>query len=74
MLESAGELIADGQLVDAFLVSLGRVFLGFVIGGVTGVALGLASGLSRWGETLLDPPVQMLRMLPHLGLIPLFIL
>ncbi|MEU7478679.1 ABC transporter permease [Lentzea sp. NPDC042327] len=72
--ESAGELIADGQLVDAFLVSLGRVFFGFLIGGVVGVALGLAAGLSRWGETLVDPPVQMLRTLPHLGLIPLFIL
>lgn len=72
--QSAGELIADGQLADAFLVSLGRVFFGFLIGGIVGVALGLVSGLSRWGETLLDPPVQMLRTLPHLGLIPLFIL
>ncbi|MDX8029979.1 ABC transporter permease subunit [Lentzea sp. BCCO 10_0856] len=74
VVESAGELIADGQLGEAFAVSLGRVFFGFLIGGVAGVALGLASGLSRWGETLLDPPVQMLRTLPHLGLIPLFIL
>ncbi|MGW6934343.1 ABC transporter permease subunit [Lentzea sp. NPDC054927] len=74
VLESAGELIADGQLGEAFAVSLGRVFFGFLIGGTIGVALGLASGLSRWGETLLDPPVQMLRTLPHLGLIPLFIL
>ncbi|KJK42109.1 ABC transporter permease [Lentzea aerocolonigenes] len=74
VLESAGELIADGQLGEAFAVSLGRVFFGFLIGGVIGVLLGLAAGLSRWGETLLDPPVQMLRTLPHLGLIPLFIL
>ncbi|TWP53041.1 ABC transporter permease [Lentzea tibetensis] len=71
---SAGELIADGQLGEAFAVSLGRVFFGFLLGGVVGVVLGLVSGLSRWGETLLDPPVQMLRTLPHLGLIPLFIL
>lgn len=53
--QSAAELVADGQLVDAFLVSLGRVFFGFLVGGVAGVALGLVSGLSRWGETLLDP-------------------
>ncbi|WP_461123521.1 ABC transporter permease [Saccharothrix stipae] len=71
---SAYELVLDGQLVDAFLVSLGRVAVGFAIGAVVGGALGLASGLSRWGERLLDPPVQMLRTLPHLGLIPLFIL
>ncbi|WP_394614965.1 ABC transporter permease [Lentzea sp. JNUCC 0626] len=72
--ESAGELIADGQLGEAFAVSITRVLFGFLIGGLIGVVLGLASGLSRWGETLLDPPVQMLRTLPHLGLIPLFIL
>lgn len=74
VLNSAVELTADGQLGSAFLVSLGRVAAGFAIGALVGVVLGLASGLFRWGETLLDPPVQMLRTLPHLGLIPLFIL
>jgi sulfonate transport system permease protein len=72
--ESAAELIADGQLGEAFTVSITRVFFGFLLGGLIGLVLGLVSGLSRWGETLLDPPVQMLRTLPHLGLIPLFIL
>jgi sulfonate transport system permease protein len=71
---SAIELTADGQLGSAFLVSLTRVAAGFAIGGVVGLVFGLVSGLSRWGERLLDPPVQMLRTLPHLGLIPLFIL
>lgn len=71
---SGYELVVDGQLVDAFLVSLSRVAVGFLLGAVIGGALGLVSGLSRWGERLLDPPVQMLRTLPHLGLIPLFIL
>jgi sulfonate transport system permease protein len=71
---SAYELVVDGQLVDAFLVSSSRVAVGFAIGTVVGGVLGLVSGLSRWGERLLDPPVQMLRTLPHLGLIPLFIL
>lgn len=72
--ESAYELVLDGRLVDALLVSSSRVAAGFAIGAVVGGALGLASGLSRWGERLLDPPVQMLRTLPHLGLVPLFIL
>ena len=71
---SGYELVVDGQLVDAFLVSLSRVAVGFAIGAVVGGALGLVSGLSRWGERVLDPPVQMLRTLPHLGLVPLFIL
>lgn len=74
VLNSAIDLTADGQLTSAFLVSLTRVAAGFAIGATIGVALGLISGLSRWGERIFDPPVQMLRTLPHLGLIPLFIL
>lgn len=44
------------------------------IGGSIGLTLGLISGLSRWGERLLDTSVQMLRNVPHLALIPLVIL
>lgn len=48
--------------------------IGFSIGGSIGLTLGLISGLSRWGERLLDTSVQMLRNVPHLALIPLVIL
>ena len=47
---------------------------GLLLGGVLGVALGVAVGLSRWFEATVDPPMQMVRALPHLGLIPLFII
>jgi sulfonate transport system permease protein len=50
------------------------VIEGLLLGGVVGVILGTAVGLSRWAEAAVDPPMQMLRALPHLGLIPLFIL
>jgi len=68
------EVARSGELGDAFAVSLGRVGAGFALGAAAGVLLGIVSGLSRWGEALVDPPVQMLRTLPFLGLIPLFIL
>jgi sulfonate transport system permease protein len=48
--------------------------IGFSIGGSIGLVLGLISGLSRWGERLLDTSIQMLRNVPHLALIPLVIL
>ena len=35
--------------------------------------LGLIAGLSRIGEELVDAPMQMLRALPFLGLMPLLI-
>jgi sulfonate transport system permease protein len=67
-------LLRSGELESALLVSSGRIALGLLFGVTAGVALGLLSGLSRWGDALLDPPVQALRTLPHLGLVPLFIL
>ncbi len=71
--ETAAQMIASGDLIQNLLVSLGRVVAGFTLGAVTGVVLALIAGLSRWGETLLDPPIQMLRTLPLLALVPLFI-
>jgi len=70
----AVELVQDGTLGAATLVSLQRVGLGFVIGAVVGLALAVLAGLSRVGEDAVDPPMQMLRTLPHFGLIPLFII
>nr|WP_246183081.1 ABC transporter permease [Mycolicibacterium grossiae] len=74
ILEAGVDLIRNGQLADALGVSGLRVIEGLLLGGVVGVALGTAVGLSRWCEATIDPPMQMVRALPHLGLIPLFIL
>jgi sulfonate transport system permease protein len=71
---SAWELILDGTLPGAIWVSVQRVLYGFLIGAVAGLGLALLAGLSRLAEDALDPPLQMLRTLPHFGLIPLFIL
>ncbi|MFE9928774.1 ABC transporter permease [Streptomyces sp. NPDC005533] len=72
---SAGtDLIADGTLPGAMAVSLQRVAIGLLIGGTAGTVLALLSGLSRLGEDLIDASVQMLRTVPWVGLIPLFII
>lgn len=67
------QLVQDGTLGAATLVSVQRVGLGFGIGAVTGLVLAIAAGLSRLGEDAIDPPMQMLRTLPHFGLVSLFI-
>jgi sulfonate transport system permease protein len=72
--EAGVELVRTGQLADALRVSGMRVIEGLLLGGVIGITLGVAVGLSRWVEAAVDPPMQMIRALPHLGLIPLFIL
>jgi sulfonate transport system permease protein len=68
------EMLRDGTLGDALLISLQRVALGLAIGVPVGTALALVSGLFRVGERLVDPLVQMLRTMPALALVPLFIL
>nr|WP_157554866.1 ABC transporter permease [Nocardia crassostreae] len=74
VLRTGWELIQDGTLGEAVAVSLQRAVVGFLIGAVVGVGLALAAGLSRAGEYIVDPTMQMLRTLPFYGLIPLFIL
>ncbi len=62
------------QLQDALTVSIRRALLGFLLGGGIAVILGTMVGLSRLGDALIDPLVQMLRVLPLFGLVPLFII
>jgi sulfonate transport system permease protein len=67
------DLAADGQLGSAIWASTQRVVEGFLIGAVAGTSLALLAGLFRLGEDLIDSTVGMLRALPWVGLIPLFI-
>jgi sulfonate transport system permease protein len=74
ILAAAWTLLLSGALLHHLLVSLARVCAGLAIGVSIGTALALVSGLSRVGEDIVDAPMQMLRTLPFLGLVPLFIL
>jgi sulfonate transport system permease protein len=74
VLLAAWELTVSGELPHHLMVSLGRVALGLGIGITTGVAFALIAGLSKLGEEIIDAPLQMLRTLPFLALVPLFIL
>lgn len=71
---TAWNLTVSGELPYHLLVSLGRASSGLAIGIALGVAFGLIAGLSRRGEDTVDSSLQMLRTLPHLALVPLFIL
>jgi sulfonate transport system permease protein len=74
VLAAGYQLLATGELQNHLWVSLGRVARGLGLGLISGVGLALLAGLFRLGEDLLDPPLQMLRTLPVLALVPLFIL
>jgi sulfonate transport system permease protein len=67
-------MLASGELESNLLVSLGRVVIGLSIAIVIGTTLAVTAGLSRIGELAIDAPMQMLRTMPFLALVPLFIL
>jgi sulfonate transport system permease protein len=69
-----GELLFSGELIKHLAVSLARVASGLVIGVAIGAFFALVAGLSRQGEDAVDATLQMLRTLPHLALVPLFVI
>jgi sulfonate transport system permease protein len=71
--ERLGDLWAEQQLLHQVAVSLSRAAAGGAIGAALGLLLGLGAGLSRLGEEVYDALLQMLRTVPFLALVPLFI-
>jgi sulfonate transport system permease protein len=74
ILATAWDLTVSGELPYHMLVSLRRVALGLGLGLSVGTLLAIVAGLSRRGEDVVDAPMQALRTLPFLALVPLFIL
>jgi sulfonate transport system permease protein len=66
-------IAAFGSLQHALLISTERFALGFAFGGSIAVLLALSAALSRVGDAAIDPLMQMVRMLPLFGLVPMFI-
>ena len=69
---AAWQLWRSGQLQSAVGVSVLRAATGLLFGVSAGLVLGVITGFSRLGEELLDSPLQLLRALPFLSLVPLF--
>jgi sulfonate transport system permease protein len=72
---AAGRELQDiGLLVPNVTASVKRVAIGWGIGSVAAIALGLAVGFSRPFESMVAPTVQALRAVPSLAWVPLFVL
>ncbi|WP_449283620.1 ABC transporter permease [Leucobacter sp.] len=67
------DLVTSGQLVTSLGASLLRVLVGVLLGAGLGLLLGLLSGLSKAGEDLVDGSLQIIRAIPFLAVVPLFI-
>jgi sulfonate transport system permease protein len=67
------EMTLSGELPSNLIVSFGRAALGLSLGVILGIVLGLIAGLSRAGEVIVDPLMQIKRTIPVVALTPLFI-
>ena len=74
ILSTAWDLTKSGDLPQALLVSLRRARSGCCSASPSRSRSASLAGLSRAGDALVDPPMQMIRTLPLFGLVPLFIL
>ena len=71
---AAGELWEQGRLRDDILVSLTRVYSGWLIGSAIAIPIGLLAGTSRYARAAVDPFIHFFRFIPALALTSLFIL
>ena len=72
----AGSLVtlaAKGQLWGHVAATLQRVAIGFTTGAALAIGIGLPAGHFRFIRNLIEPVVEMLRPIPPLAMLPLFI-
>jgi ABC-type nitrate/sulfonate/bicarbonate transport system permease component len=68
-----GKFAARGELTLHIRWTLERVAIGFSVGAVLAIGAGLAAGRVRAVRTVVEPIVELLRPIPPLAMLPLFI-
>ena len=68
------DLAISGELLVHSLVSLYRLVLGFAVGTLIGLSLGVIVGTSKFAEKLFAPTIQFLAPIPPIAWIPLLII
>src|SRR3989454_161765 len=68
------EWVREGTLFGHLLVTLRETFLGFVLGSVAGIAVGVALSRLEFVARVLDPFIVAANGIPRVALAPLFII
>ncbi len=74
ILRTLVEGLATGAFNKDLAVSFSRIFSGFLIGGGSGLVVGLIMGWSRTTRKILDPIVAALHPIPKFALLPMMII
>lgn len=73
-LEGAVELIKNGELYKGIVASFSRILIGYLIGSVIGIPIGLLMGRSQLVRTFMDPYVEFFRFIPPIAFVTLAII
>jgi len=73
-LEGAIELIKNGELYKGIVASFSRILVGYMIGSVVGIPIGLVMGRSQLVRTFMDPYVEFFRFIPPIAFVTLAII
>jgi ABC-type nitrate/sulfonate/bicarbonate transport system permease component len=68
------EMAATGELTENVLISLQRIVLGFLLGGVPAIVIGIAMGIWRPIRAIVDPLIVATYPIPKSSLLPLILL
>lgn len=68
------EMVKSGEIFEHVAISLQRMIIGFFLGAIPGIILGMLMGWSRGVRAFLDPLVSALYPIPKLSLLPLILL
>jgi NitT/TauT family transport system permease protein len=67
-------LITSGELWKHLTASISRIAVGFVMGAVPAILLGITMGLFRWPRAFFSPMVAALYPIPKIAILPLIML
>lgn len=68
------ELTRSGELIEHVAISLQRIGLGFLLGGIPAVIIGISMGISRPMRALIDPLISATFPIPKSALLPFILL
>lgn len=72
--EGAVELVRNGELQTDIAVSFARIIVGFALGTLIGIPLGLLMGMSPLVRTFMDPYVEFFRFIPPIAFVSLAVI